>query len=272
VVARSILRGQRYAALNFCSFIRGTLGWLHHVHLWPSIRLIGPTGTVLAFNQRGVVFRTVQNSLVFQWVGMPSFSSVNGIPVVSLDGATQGALSPDNAYWSPGDSHNDSAFRVVVWVRPVNWGGNLFGKYELSGPRGREWLLQVESSDTVIGVVRDHSTNGVIKPRWIGLPPLNQWHMLAFTYDGSKNMLGMRLWHNAQPVDNALTQHGNYIAMENTPSPVYLGYSMIDGDRARFFEGELAGGRCGPIFTKVELNQSQLQSLYELCRKPLNGQ
>ena len=96
--------------------------------------------------------------------------------------------------------------------------------------------------------------------------------MLAFTYDGSKKMLGMRLWHNTQPVDNHLTQKWDYVAMENTLSPVYLGYSVIDGDRAQFFEGEIAGGTCGPIFTKVGLSQSQLQSLYELCRKPLNGQ
>lgn len=236
------------------------------------LSIIGPTGAQLAFPVDTGAFLTTGNEHSFTWVGSPSFSTLDGIPVVTLNGTSQGAHSNDHPYWSPGNGITDDPFTISLWVKPAIGlpEGNIFGKYMISGPEIREWLIQFESADAIIGVIRDESSGGGYKPRWAGLPAKDTWWMLTLTYDGSGTIEGMEIWYQGQPVRNGETNYGNYTAMEDTAAPVALGYSWLDGQRFQFFEGDIAGGYCGPIFTKIELSQSDLQSLYALCSIHLN--
>lgn len=192
--------------------------------------------------------------------------------MVTLNGVNQGAESDDHRYWSVGDGVTDDPLTLVVWIKPSTslLEGTIFGKYMISDPEIREWLIQFETADSVIGVVRDESTGGGYKPRWIGLPAKGAWWMLALTYDGSGTIGGMELWYQGQPMKNSERNYGNYTAMEDTFSPVMLGFTTMNGEMFQLFEGDVAGGYCGPIFTKKELSQGELQSLYGLCSPHLN--
>ena len=158
------------------------------------MRIIGPTGTLLSFLPDRSSFITIGNQFSFKWFGYPDFQTVNGIPTVLLNGIDQGAESESDPYWSVGNSMVDEPFTLAVWVKPDTdfVDGNVLGKYMdgIKRPKIREWLLQFENADSVIGVVRDESLGGGYKLRWTGLPAKGTWWMLALTYDGSGTIVG----------------------------------------------------------------------------------
>ncbi len=236
------------------------------------MHIIGLTGTLLSFPPDRAEFTTIGHQYSFKWFGNPTFQTVNGIPTVLLNGVDQGAESDSDSYWSVGNGMTDDPFTLVVWLKPATdfVDGNVFGKYMIRGPQIREWLLQFETADSVIGVIRDESSGGGYKPRWTGLPAKGTWWMLALTYDGGGTIGGMELWYQGQPVKSSETDYNGYVAMENTAAPVTLGYSWLNGQPFGFFKGEIAGGPCGPIFTKKELSKGDLLSLYGLCSPYLN--
>lgn len=61
-----------------------------------------------------------------------------------------------------------------------------------------------------------------------------------------------------------------FIATENTTAPVGMGFFYGEESKpTQWFHGSIAGGPCGPIFTKNALSDQDLDRLFEMCSDAL---
>ena len=174
--------------------------------------IIGPEGVILGFGDPDnmgsdpTTFTTVgHGQFEFMWVfddgrrfvsyNPSEITSIKGIiPIVSLNGEDQGAWSLDDDYWTIGDGRSDTGLTLVVWISRQRFlSAQVFGKYSIDdrNPQ-REWLLQYQSEDEISVVLRDESTNAVLKLWQTANPEVNVWRMIAFRYSpGSDPFDGM---------------------------------------------------------------------------------
>ena len=76
----------------------------------------------------------------------------------------------------------------------------------------------------------------------------------------------MDIWVDGKVRDSQGNTTGTYTATENTTAPVSMGFFY--GAEARpteWFQGSIAGGPCGPVFTKKSLSDDELNHMFEMC-------
>ena len=245
------------------------------------MEIIGPTGVVLPLVDLATgdfdsgTFATVgSDQLVFTW-SEPASSfdtppTVQGaVPVVTFNGADEGAESDDDDFWSIGDGSADSPFSVGVWVwlDPAGSGERtIISKVDrTTGATEREWKLFVDNEQPRMRLW-DEST-GAVRDRWDSTTLTDgTWVFIVGTYNGNGGHVGIDIYRDGALVDDASLAQGTYAAMENTTSLVRIGFMPIGSSDRAFFQGSIAGGPCGPFFTHAQLTSTDVTDLFSLCQ------
>gem|GEM_PF-6118510 len=240
------------------------------------LALIGPAeGVVLPLVEPsgGATFTTVGAlAATFTWSKpLSTFDTPQGLqgsmPVVTFNGVNEWAQAPDDDYWSAGDALQDQPFSVGmwVWIDPAHSDTARFiSKAHFSSALEWTWYL---TDNGVMGVNFFDNSPSV----WIGRTyttplPKGQWLNLVFTYDGSGQASGIKIYLNGMRVDNANDAGGPYVAMHNLAAAPTLGGVSNPG---QFFRGKMAGGGCGPFFTHKGLLAGDVLTLFNLCKTAL---
>ena len=205
--------------------------------------------------EAAVVFLVNQLQNLTQWfTGVPSGTEVQdqerkGTPrtiqpgrYYDFDGTDDTVQFSDEDAFTFGDGSTDQPFSFVGWFRFDNAGGAIMAK--ASGVSAGEYYILNSGGDLFFRCV-DNSTGGYIGQRF-DYDKTNEWNFLAFTYDGSGDETGLKLYEDFLEITPTSTSNsGLYTAMENTSQPFVLGVrdtSYFDGKMfdVRMYSKELS--------------------------------
>ena len=195
-----------------------------------------------------------------------SYEGPGEIPVVTVNGSSDEFTTPDVAYFDGGDGTTDNAMSYFTWIRtngtPAQW-DELFSKWNNSGQL-RQYLFRFDDAgfgfelrffDESANVSRGRNGPGT------GLVA-GQLHQIGFTYSGDQSdaNAGINLYVDTAIVDDGdVDTAGGYVAMESSAAPNEISGNI--GGQGRF-DGEIAGGPCGPIFTQTVLTAEEIAAIY----------
>ena len=173
------------------------------------LSILGATGTIVPVGDpkhgqpNASTLTTVgEEQVTFTWSEAPnSFDtkldltdagSYQGIvPVVDFNGTDEEADSPDAAYWSRDDS-GSNPMSVGAWMNFADTTAAqvILGKYDSTGAV-REWLLRIESDETMRFYAYDESADVIVNRATDSAVSTDLWHYVAATYDSTG---AHRLW------------------------------------------------------------------------------
>ena len=183
---------------------------------------------------------------------------------VTFNGTDEEGDAPDANKFSFGDGAVDSPFSGFVLINPdvINVPMSLFTKVDLTtGVEKKEWQFRMTGSGYPVIQLRDDSSNGIIGREDQTALTAGAWVLLAFTYDGSGAVTGIRVLKNGTRVDDANNNNGTYTAMEDTASLVRVGFRQGAAAGEEFFDGKMALiGLCAR-----ELSLHEMWSIKELA-------
>ncbi len=218
----------------------------------------GARTTVTTVGEEQVVF--TYSKAIDTWDSPLGFEGPSGgVPVITFDGVDEEADSPDAAYWS----NTLDAMSWAAWVDLTDATSSTFlAKYTESGNL-REWRFHLTSGDDLQFIISDEddavSPNATLDSLTDTAISESTWVFLTATYDGSANASGINLYVDGALVASTDTDDANFTSGRDTTATVELGM----GNGANFFDGKMAGGPLGPVFTKIELTADQILRLYQ---------
>lgn len=251
---------------------------------------LGATGTIVPlgdpiYRTGGTTFRSVSGVSGLEtavWTASEAPESFDtpptrqGIcPVVNFNGTDEYLTAPDAGYWTRDDS-GAAPVSMGGWVYLTDDSSSrtLLSKYD--NGNGREWLLYVTGSDFLQFLVRDESASAASDRTTDAAVPLGRWVFLVVTYDGTGGTAPLGGANCVIYVDGVAFASTNnnsntYVAMEDGTGTVSVGSNQGGGSSARqhYFDGKIAGGPAGPIFTQIELTAEQVMNIYRLQKGAL---
>ena len=139
---------------------------------------------------------------------------------VHFNGTDEEGDAPDADELSFGDGAVDQPFSVIALVRPDTNSNTeaILAKDELTtGSTQREWFFLLNGGRPEFSL-RDDSASASIGRRDATTVTAATWTLLVGTYDGSRAEPGIRLYKDANRVDDTSIGSGAYTAMENKTS------------------------------------------------------
>lgn len=156
-----------------------------------------------------------------------------------FDGSTNYSTFPDADDLSFGDASTDEAFSVVMLVNCTNTANTrtLFGKFTTGQ---REYRAYYSSADLLVMETYDQSASATERLTSNAAAVQDSWSLVVFTYDGSEDSDGMKIYVNGLPVAATAVSDsgGTYTAMENGTSVLGIGASTNSASTP--FQGEIA--------------------------------
>jgi hypothetical protein len=258
------------------------------------LSILGPTGLILAggdprYGQpNATTFKTAGEPVTFTWVAgtltpnnfatpldLVDKASFQGIvPIVTFTAAgPEWAATPDAALWSRGDGSDDGPFTIGIWANPNDaTGTTLFSKWsETGGGAIREWRLFFDGSDRPTGELYDDSASASIGRRDDTAILEDIFSFLVLTYSGNGANSGLKLYLDADQVDDTNVSTGAYVAMENGTAKATLGGEdePLLVDPVNPLNAKVALGPCGPGFCHKELTANEIAAWYDVTRRAL---
>ncbi len=193
----------------------------------------------------------IGNTWNSEYIMVQHLSETNGIHYDSTtnnnDGVPQGSLNQDasgivdgadefdgfddyiNVYdddsLSFGDGYDDSPFTVSVWVYMTgSYTGNQRLVCKADSPTNAEYLLTTDGTGRFTFYMIDNSEENAFIGRGCSKESeLNHWYYLVGTYEGGGFSNDIKIYLNGYRVDDIDVSQGEYIAMENSDRPLYIG-------------------------------------------------
>jgi len=238
--------------------------------------LYGLTGTALDIPMIGSTEDLSGNNNSGVLVGSPSLTTDKDgrkDRAYTLDGSTQGMYVSDTADLEFGNGSSDSAFSVACWIKFDDVSGcNVVSKANSAGTL-REYLFGFRGTDILKIELYNNGGNTV----WIGKNTSStltakegEWCLYGFTYDGSGNESGLKVYINGEEESVTSNSSGSYTAMTGTSANVEIGNNTggfsngIDGDlgRTSVFNKELSAEEFKQLYNEIK---PQYQPLFEDC-------
>ncbi len=142
---------------------------------------------------------------------------------MSFDGVSNQIVIPDGDEFSFGNTTTDQPFSAEAWVNFATLGTNQAIISKRQNGVNREYRLSLTSLNEIEVLFFDESNTGQLEaqtgPINIGT---NEWHHIAFTYDGSSIASNIQIYLDGL---NIASTPANilYTAMSNTPADLELG-------------------------------------------------
>lgn len=167
----------------------------------------------------------------------------------------------DHANYTFGTGAADDPFSVGAWIRPNAIVSNtIMGKYNVAGTL-REWRLWIDASSKLSLELYDESADATEIASSMTALTAGQWVMVVAAYNGVEDDPGVRLYVNAEQVnDGFTTETGAYVAMEDTVTPLTIGCHGVTATPAGEFHGRMAL----PFITGRRIEASEIAQLYAL--------
>lgn len=176
-------------------------------------------GTVYA-----VADTTTRDSLQSVGSGWTQLNRRWGEGALMLDGVDDYVSIPDNDFLSFGNGGTDSPFTIEAWVNPETLAGSSDGNWILNkrdGGAGAEYQLAIYEKGVWFGVFG--GTTNYIGKISTNLLSTGSWYHIVGTYDGSKNLSGLKIYINGIEQNTSDRVGGTYTGMSNGLSPVIIG-------------------------------------------------
>ena len=171
---------------------------------------------------------------------------------MDFDGSSFIDLGDDDIF-SFGDGSSDSPFSISAWIYMNDATKfRIVSKYVNAN---KEYVFATSSSDLLSFALYDNINGGRIQRKYnTALTSFEgQWIHVVGTYDGNSSSSGISIYLNGTKVDNADSNSGSYVAMQNTAQPFLIGSQ--DASYANGQIDEVA------IFNRA-LNTTEIAALY----------
>ena len=164
----------------------------------------------------------------------------------------------DSDSLSFGNGSTDSAFSVSTWVNFDDvTNSSLFSKSNVA-PTFYEYSAHISSEQIAFGLYSQGDVSGSNNIFVVTTATLTSyegsWINLTFTYDGSRNVSGLKIYLNGDEMPTSTVENGTYVAMANTAAPFKIGRSF--GNR------HLNGKMSNLQVWQAELSSTQVETLY----------
>ena len=213
-------------------------------------RLVGATGAItdsyfwsLDKGTGTVGYNQTANTSPINWQNTPSWADGKYGKAIQFNGVNQYGIIDDADGFSFGNGTTDTPFSISAWVKMTDSAYfDILAKYN----NHEEWALFTDNHKLVF-IITDASASAS-KGRKYNTSIASydgQWINITATYDGSRTVAGLKIYLNGNRVDDAnYTDNVNYVAMENTTDPVWIGnwfanYATGYEDNIRIFNGAL---------------------------------
>ncbi len=172
----------------------------------------------------------------------------------------------DNDDLSFGNGSSDSPFTVSAWVYAEGSSTfPFFDKYPDAGTWSlREYRIEIFGTNKAVLIIYDGSATARHEIYSDSLITRDQWQHITITYDGSGGATagnGVKMYINGSESTTTIVSYGNYVAMENTTTPVRIGRIV----------NTYADGKIDELaLFNTALTQSQVQALADSKNSPVN--
>jgi hypothetical protein len=184
------------------------------------------------------------------------------------------ASSADAAYWSRVESGSEK-FSFAMWINLELGTGtpSLFTKYDGLGGQS-EYLLRLTGNENFSILLADDVDNKFAARTTDAALSASVWHQIAITYDSGASGASVAanditIYLDGAVIASTAANDADYSGMVAGTYAVGLGVDSTTGTPARFFDGKIAGGPCGPLFTHILLSADAIKRIFQLQRKPL---
>ena len=163
---------------------------------------------------------------------------------LNFDGVDDYLNLGDSNDFSFGDGSTDSPFSVSMWVKLNATATQAF--FVKGSSSDKEYQILSGANEKLRIRLYDESTGGHIQTQVDALLTTGSWNHYVFTYDGSSDKSGLKIYVNASLVAQTTNNTGTYTAMENTTSALRIAsseqnsfYLNGDIDEVALFDIEL---------------------------------
>ena len=172
----------------------------------------------------------------------------------------------DSDLLSFGNGSEDFAFSVSTWVNFDDvTNSSLFSKSNVA-PTFYEYSAHISSEQIAFGLYSQGDVSGSNNIFVVTTSTLTSyegsWINLTFTYDGSGNVSGLKIYLNGDEMPTSTVENGTYLAMTNTAAPFKIGRSFNN----RYLNGKMSNLQVWGI----ELSETEIETLYN-SGVPLTG-
>jgi len=148
-----------------------------------------------------------------------------GSTSADLDGTDDYVSVPDADNLSFGNGSSDSPFTLTAWLKS-NTSGSLKMIAKGQGVP-QEYAFGAGSAGTPNLTLYDGDVNKRIQITSQTALTQGTWQHWAVTYDGSGSHSNSKIYLNGNPVSTTTASSGVYVAMNNTSTPLDIGYHNI---------------------------------------------
>ena len=151
----------------------------------------------------------------------PQWENVNA-GVFNFDGTDDFIDYGDLDAFSFGNGTTDSPFSISAWFNAEALNGAqrfTIGKFD----SGAEWLLQGRETFIQMTLYDSTSSSESLQTKYTATINTNVWTSVIFTYDGSSETTGCKMYINGSLVSTSNTKSSSYVAMGNKSSDLKIG-------------------------------------------------
>ena len=179
-----------------------------------------------------------------------SFSNLYSL---NFDGVDDYLNLGDSNDFSFGDGSTDSPFSVSMWVKLNATATQAF--FVKGTSSDKEYQILSGANQKLRIRLYDDSTGAHIQTQVDALLTTGSWNHYVFTYDGSSDKSGLKIYVNASLVAQTTNNSGSYTAMENITAELRVAsseqnsfYLNGDIDEVSLFDIELSSSQITDIY------------------------
>jgi hypothetical protein len=152
-------------------------------------------------------------------------------------------------------TRTDSPFSYSVWVYLLSSNNT-----KIIMSKGYEYMFRTDSSGRLMVTLFDEWSVGDYMTKVINRTALiDTWVHVAFTYDGSSTVSGIKIYRNGIKGIDYDTEFSGYVAMVGTPEDSYrIGRGSTDSWQSAYFGGKIKDS----ILYSKELSQAEITQIY----------
>ncbi len=205
-------------------------------------------------------WRSEQSYFTDNWLVNNSALSNYSTRSFNFDGVGDYIDCGDSDDFSFGDGSRDFPFSISAWIKMDDvTNSSILSKTNIS-PSHYEYSAHFNSEQIYFGVYSQNSNADYLFVNYATNLTSYEgiWIHLAFTYDGSSNINGLKIYLNGQRVDDTQFTSGTYVSMNNTTAPLKIGRSFnnrfLNGfmDEVSIFDVELTDSNVTDIYNSGE--------------------
>jgi hypothetical protein len=128
----------------------------------------------------------------------------------------------------------NTSFSVTAWAKPTSFGGyqTIAHKIDDTGAARAGYLFTLNNGFPEVWLISDYANDAyTVVPSVVSLT-LDQWSHVAFTYDGSGNAGGVRIYVDGSDVTGTSSQDTLAAASMSNTQPFEIGFRSVAGAQA----------------------------------------